>query len=401
MRLFLINVFTFFTVFLFTASNIFAHQYFWNLKENDRLELVKTAKVQFLVNRQLQRSYEERNIIDLTCYQEKEHKCDVKGAFSVFTKDDSETIFKLTDKRLSDFTINKDGSYLVDKKYSMPNLRHIPTFPDKDLKQGDKWSGKGELYIDNFSVVLGLQLNVDYEIVEEKIFDGKNVAVINYKYNIDKNFSANRQQFPDLPSRIVGANDGIVYWDLDKNELLTSFDKYHIVFAFPSNYGKLNTFEFIMNIDTAGTVYSPVPEKQKEVAKEEIEKALPKDSGITVDTNEQGIVLRLGEILFDFDSAALKDNAKNTLDKVNEIIKQKYPDREIIVEGHTDNIGNKNYNKNLSEKRASKVAGYIKDGVGHDKMSYRGFGAEKPIAENNSAEGRQKNRRVEVIIKLK
>nr|WP_252831800.1 OmpA family protein [Brachyspira pilosicoli] len=82
-------------------------------------------------------------------------------------------------------------------------------------------------------------------------------------------------------------------------------------------------------------------------------------------------------------------------------IKQTYPDREIIVEGHTDNTGEANYNQALSEKRAKTVADYILPKLEHDKLSYRGFGDKEPIASNDNPDGRQKNRRVDIIIKLR
>ena len=82
-------------------------------------------------------------------------------------------------------------------------------------------------------------------------------------------------------------------------------------------------------------------------------------------------------------------------------IRKKYPDREIIVEGHTDNTGDKQYNQGLSDRRAASVAEYLKKGVGHDKLSYKGYGSEKPISDNATKEGQAKNRRVEIIIKLK
>ena len=115
----------------------------------------------------------------------------------------------------------------------------------------------------------------------------------------------------------------------------------------------------------------------------------------------EGLVLRLGEILFDSDSYTLKSESKSTIDNILKAIKEIYPDREIIVEGHTDNTGKKEYNQNLSEKRAKSVADYMLPNLEHDKLSYRGFGDNKPISPNNTPEERKKNRRVDIIIKLK
>ena len=104
--------------------------------------------------------------------------------------------------------------------------------------------------------------------------------------------------------------------------------------------------------------------------------------------------------LFDFDSAALRKDTKSTLDLLVDTIKKKYTDREIIVEGHTDSTGDAKYNQTLSDRRAESVARYLSKGVGHDKFSYRGVAADKPISDNATEEGRRKNRRVEIVIKL-
>ena len=387
-----------FVVLLSFSAN--AAVFHWDLAEKDRLELVKTAKIDFLINGEIQRRYEERNIIDLTCYEEKENHNGVKGVFSVFTKENGESVFKLTDKKYSEFIINANGSYKVGEKYLFPNLRHIPTFPEKEINVGDKWSFPAELYLDNFSIVLGLQLNCEYELKETGKINGTNVATILYRFEIDKDFRNAQGKYPDLPAKIAGSNDGILLWDMDKNRLINATDHYRIVFAFLVR-GNLQTYEFNMNIDTSGKIYNPVAQSDKEEGKNAIEKALPKNSGITVDTNENGIVLKLGDILFDFDKANLKLSAIENLDKAVQVIKDKYPDREIVVEGHTDNIGRAEYNQKLSEKRAENVADYVKKGVGHDKLSFRGFGSSNPVAENSTEQGRMKNRRVELTIKLK
>lgn len=79
---------------------------------------------------------------------------------------------------------------------------------------------------------------------------------------------------------------------------------------------------------------------------------------------------------------------------------EKYRDREIVVEGHTDNAGESKYNQKLSENRANSVARYLQEkGLG-DKLSYRGYGKDKPLFDNATHEGRRKNRRVEIIINM-
>jgi len=118
----------------------------------------------------------------------------------------------------------------------------------------------------------------------------------------------------------------------------------------------------------------------------------------TVNETEQGIRLVLKNILFDFDSYTLKDEAKQTLDAIYEILKD-HPDREVQISGHTDNIGKEDYNLELSEQRAKVVAEYLlQKGLKEDQISYKGYGSSKPIVPNDSAENRAKNRRVEILI---
>jgi len=372
----------------------------WEIHENDRLELVKTAMVHFYINKTLQRAYEERNIIDLTCYETKDDNSSVKGSFAVYTREAEKSVFEFTEKFLSDFIIHPDGSFKVSKEYMMPNLRHIPTFPDRDIKIGDSWSAPAELIVTSFSIPISLQFTVDYTLESTKVVEGKNIAKIVYKYKIDKDLLEFNNLPADMPKRIVATNEGAFLWDIKKNQPLDMLDKYHIIFAFLQGKGQVATYEFLEMIDTRTQTYPAVTKDDKEKGKKDIEKALPKDSGVTVDTNDQGIVIHLGEILFDFDSYKLRNDTVNTLDQVIKIIKEKYPDRELIIDGHTDNVGKRQYNLDLSEKRAENVAKYMKEGVKHDKISYKGDGPDKPLNDNSTKEKRQANRRVDITIKL-
>jgi outer membrane protein OmpA-like peptidoglycan-associated protein len=119
-----------------------------------------------------------------------------------------------------------------------------------------------------------------------------------------------------------------------------------------------------------------------------------------VENEKRGLVVRLGEVFFDFDSHNLKESSKTSLEKVSEILKTRYKDREIVVEGFTDSIGESDYNKKLSERRARSVASFMKGKISNDKLSYRGLGEEMPIADNSTDDGRQKNRRVDIIIRM-
>jgi outer membrane protein OmpA-like peptidoglycan-associated protein len=112
-----------------------------------------------------------------------------------------------------------------------------------------------------------------------------------------------------------------------------------------------------------------------------------------------------GDILFDFDKANLRPAAEPTLTEVVARI-QKYPRAKVLIEGHTDSKGNQPYNLKLSERRAASVKTWLAGkGIAETNVKTRGWGAAKPVAPNSKsdgaddADGRQKNRRVEITIK--
>lgn len=374
------------------------YRFNWQLPKESRIEMTKTAQVNFFINQRLQRTYEERNIINLTCYEREKDGSKVKGEFSVFTKESTSPVFRFTERNYSDFIITPQGAYRVEDKYFMPNLRHIPVFPDREISIGDSWKAPAELYLNNFSVILGLQLEVTYTFKAIDTYKGVKVAVIGYEFPINKDLSAKQNVAPDLPKRIIGNNQGVLYWDIANQRMIAAADRYSALFGFIVN-GQPLTYQFNMDIETQAAVYQPVTEDQKEKEKAELAKAMPE--GVTVDTSDKGIVLRMGEVLFDFDSASLKPEARKALDAIIGVVKEKYPDRELLIEGHTDNIGRHEYNMELSDRRAENVAGYLRNGVGHDKLSFRGYGPDRPLNSNANDAERKKNRRVDITIKLK
>ena len=131
------------------------------------------------------------------------------------------------------------------------------------------------------------------------------------------------------------------------------------------------------------------------------EQELRQIEGVEVSRPSEGeIEVRLtNDILFDYDSAALRSASRTTLNELAENFAQ-YPDNIIAVEGHTDSTGTDAYNQRLSERRASSVADYLIDrGVASSKVTVYGFGESDPKSSNDTAEGRQLNRRVEIHIR--
>jgi len=122
-------------------------------------------------------------------------------------------------------------------------------------------------------------------------------------------------------------------------------------------------------------------------------------------TTETEIRIELSsDVLFDFDKADLLPKAIPELEKVATVLKS-YPNASCSIEGHTDNKGLKDYNQKLSERRAASVKGWLVAHGVSSLMTTQGWGAAKPVAPNSFSdgrddpEGRQKNRRVEIVVK--
>lgn len=129
------------------------------------------------------------------------------------------------------------------------------------------------------------------------------------------------------------------------------------------------------------------------------------DKQILLEKTSRGLVITMvNDILFDSGKAKLKTGAKDVLSKIASVINEAAPDRDIGVEGHTDNIPIKHSgwksNWELSTARATSVLHYLIDdcGISPQKLSAIGYGEYRPIDTNDTKEGRGQNRRVEIII---
>ncbi len=120
---------------------------------------------------------------------------------------------------------------------------------------------------------------------------------------------------------------------------------------------------------------------------------------IQVHKDARGTIISMSDILFDVGKATLTTDLKVNLAKIAGILTI-YKDANVVVEGHTDNVGGEEYNQKLSELRASNVMDYLitPGGVAATRLTSAGFGFSKPVADNATKEGKQKNRRVDLVI---
>ena len=235
-------------------------------------------------------------------------------------------------------------------------LGHLPGYvagtPDKKNYNQQTFSTK-----DGNVDVRGLQYNVDYSDPEYKPLDHRVVAteyIENYREALkDLNAQILRDD-PDFISARLEDQGKTIWVQISPNHVRTIEEK-----AFQS------------------TLVPPTADEMKD--------KLDKEGHIALYIN------------FDFDKATLKPDAQPIVAQVVDLLKRN-PDLKVSIEGHTDSIGGHDYNVNLSQQRAASVVSAITaDGIDGSRLTSAGFGPDKPIASNDTDDGRAKNRRVELV----
>jgi outer membrane protein OmpA-like peptidoglycan-associated protein len=112
----------------------------------------------------------------------------------------------------------------------------------------------------------------------------------------------------------------------------------------------------------------------------------------------RGLIVNMSDVLFDTGSYTLKPGAREKLAKISGIVLA-HPGLSLQIEGHTDSVGGDDFNQQLSERRADSVRDFLAEqGVPASSITAHGFGKSQPVASNDTPEGRQRNRRVELVV---
>lgn len=155
---------------------------------------------------------------------------------------------------------------------------------------------------------------------------------------------------------------------------------------------------------TAGALLGKYMDKQAKELEEEVpgakvEKVVTVDPETGESVTESVTVTFDGGVLFEFGKATLTTASRSELDRMAGVF-GRYPDTDILIDGHTDSVGSESTNQTLSEKRAASVADYLAEhNISRSRMRTTGYGKTRPIATNETDAGRAKNRRVELSIK--
>ncbi|WP_144821359.1 OmpA family protein [Marinobacter piscensis] len=132
-------------------------------------------------------------------------------------------------------------------------------------------------------------------------------------------------------------------------------------------------------------------------AQKEAEMLRKRMEELQAEQTDRGMVLTLGDVLFDVDKTDLKPSGEQTIGRLADFMRE-YEDRRVRVEGYTDSTGAESYNQKLSERRARAVSDeLVSRGIERRRIETKGFGEQYPVASNDTRAGRQQNRRVEIV----
>jgi outer membrane protein OmpA-like peptidoglycan-associated protein len=297
----------------------------------------------------------------------------------------------------SEFDRDSLGYVTIAEKYYMPVVRNVPVFPGRDLKPGEKWTAEGHEmhdFRDSFGIPdpYRIPFTASYTFLGNRRWKEKQYPAFSVSYRIFTEPPAAAGNV--WPARIIGASDQTVYWDQDLGQPKAYEESFRMVFSLSDG----RTVEY-RGKASAEVLESQLMDKEKII--EEITGDLERlgIENASVRAVDEGVTISLENIQFEADTALMLPGERQKLDKIAEILLN-YQDRDILVGGHTALAGTEEGRLALSRERAAVVADYLigKKVRTPDRIVVRGYGAERPVADNRTEEGMRKNRRVEITL---
>ena len=434
---------------LCAGTPLFGERFLWSVKKDVRYSVTTDTQQEHLINGERQGGLKKSHssAVFHAVSVSNTNAALYKGEFKYYEGEEDERNLPLALKDIfpTEFWRDAYGKYFVKPDIFMPVLRDVPLFTKDDMYPGGMWQAEGHevhnLTRYGLAGAHRIPFTVRYIYTGDHTAAGKRIAsfsisyVFNYFGGIDtekhkqeartalsryrigsveyNTLRAQQEQEWTLlqyaPQRITGSSIRQLDWDIEARLPYSADEDYHFIFTLVNGSvveykGKSwSNFELIPDREREAEAVMKTLQNYVETAQNTAagthQKAAPEASGISVHRDERGIVLELGDILFDIDSAQLKPEARARLTELARRINAS-GEFKVRVEGHTDNTGTAEYNMRLSQSRASEVAVFLSQALDTNarNISWIGHGLTRPTASNFTAAGRAQNRRVEIIL---
>ena len=347
------------------------------------------------------------NRIGINILKVDEDEASLEVSYGISEKSLDTDLYIYSHEETTSFTRTSTGLYggIHPDEY-LPSVRNIPTFPENAVSVGDSWSEEAEEVHD-----LGPFFGVDYRLhIPFRVFytyegpdeyEGRPVEVLRISYHFLYEIAlsglpADRLPSPgtDLPVGLAGDFNQRYLWDPAAGIPAAVEDEFSIRYAMASGHS------YTFKGNSTGKVIE-ADQWNREDVRDEIEEAANEMDDVSVSLSDEGIVLTLDDIHFVPDSAKFLPGEEKVLLGLKDIL-LKFSEHDLLITGHTARVrgGSADQGQQLSEDRAAAVAAFfLQEGVRESsRMVVQGKGSREPVGDNDSEEGRRKNRRVEITI---
>ncbi|MDL2228690.1 OmpA family protein [Treponema sp. OttesenSCG-928-L16] len=377
-----------------------ADQFIYKHKTGDKYRILSTVDENVYINRRLSHRAEILNRIAVEVGEVQDGKGRHDAVFQTAERSvgaNGGQSFQWAREYHSEFIRDRFGYLTISPEFYMPVVRNVPVFPGKEISPGDSWTAEGHEMHD-FRDSFGIQepyripFTAHYTYLGEREWKDQAYPAFSVTYRIFN--EPQRVRGTLWPVRIMGASDQLVYWDLDLGQAVAYEESFRMVFELSN--GAIIEYRGRAEAEIIESSFMDKDQMIEEINKDIARMGIADTSVRAVD---DGIAISLENIQFQADSAQFLPGETGKLDKIAEIL-LRYPDRDILVGGHTALAGTAAGRAELSWERAAVVAEYLinKKVRTADRIVVRGYGAEQPLGDNTSEEGRRRNRRVEITI---
>jgi outer membrane protein OmpA-like peptidoglycan-associated protein len=385
---------------LFTAADVAAEQRFrFEYNEGEQYRILSTVDQNVFIDGMFSHRAEALNRISVTVEEVKDDAGFIDFRYSHSLKATMRSgVYRYGQEFASEFWRDERGRYTIEPEFLVPPTQNVPILPEDPVDERDTWTATGTEVFDlesilNVEGIVRAEMPVQYEYLGLREWKDGEYPAFSITYNV---FHRPEQKSTDpwYPVRITGSTDQTYYWDPDRGRAKGYEESY--VFVFNVANGQTIQFE-----GTASAEVLNAEPLDREKVQEDVERDL-EDLGVddaSVSSDEEGVTITLDNIQFPPDSALLVESEREKLRRIATILR-KYPERDILITGHTALAGTAEGRQQLSEERAAAVGNFLlEQGVrNRERLLYRGMGARDPVADNSTEEGMRKNRRVEITI---
>ncbi|MBU0936254.1 MAG: OmpA family protein [Spirochaetes bacterium] len=305
--------------------------------------------------------------------------------------------YEVTQEYESEYWQNPLGRYDILPRYFMPVVRHVPTFPERQLLPGDSWTAPAEERHDfrnDFGIAepYVIPFEVRYRYQGPGNFNDTAVELIQADYTIFYQPPPPASWTLAYPVQISGYSNQLHYWDNQRGGLMAYEEQFKFIFELSN--GAI--------VEYRGIAWAEVIEADlmdRDSVEDQVRDAVGNIADVSIQSDSRGVTISLENIRFEADSTRLLPGEMDKVRQIAEVLKQ-IPGYNLQISGHTALAGTVEARAQLSHERARTIAELLIQLAVREAedITVIGYGAERPIAPNTTEAGRSRNRRVEITI---